>query len=155
MLDALKSFLAKQSKSAPGDPSASHAGLHVAACALLLEVAHSDEEFTPEERVHIEEVVIRHFDLAPESARQLMQVAEEARREAVDLHQFTTVITQHYDEGQRMVLAELLWRVVYADGRLSEHEDYLARKLAYLLELRPGFLAEARRRAIGEGSVGS
>ena len=50
-----------------------------------------------------------------------------------------------------MVLAEVLWRVVYADGELSRHESYLMRKLANLLELRPGFLAEARRRVLPEG----
>jgi uncharacterized tellurite resistance protein B-like protein len=149
MLEALKSLFAKQSGSAAGAPGARQPGLQVAACALLLEVAYADDEFTAEERQHVEEVVTRHFDLDQDSARQLMQVAEEARREAVDLHQFTAVITRHYDEGQRMVLAELLWRVVYADGRLSEHEGYLARKLAHLLELRPGYLAEARRRAMG------
>jgi uncharacterized tellurite resistance protein B-like protein len=154
MLETLKSLLAKQSRTA-GDPTARHAGLQVAACALLLEVAHADQEFTAEERQHIEEVVTRQFDLDPESARQLMAVAEEARREAVDLHQFTAVISHHYDEGQRMVLAELFWRVVYADGRLSEHEGYLTRKLANLLELRPGYLSEARRRAMGEKSGGS
>ena len=48
-----------------------------------------------------------------------------------------------------MVLAEVLWRVVFADGELSRHEDYLMRKLASLLELKPGYLGEARRRASG------
>jgi uncharacterized tellurite resistance protein B-like protein len=151
VLDALKSLLAGRSGSAPGVPAPAPrpAALEVAACALLLEVAHADREFTDDERRHIEEVVIRHFDLDPESARQLMGVAEEARRESVDLHQFTAVIARHYDEGQRMLLAELVWRIVHADGKLSEHESHLARKLANLLELRPGYLAEARRRALG------
>ena len=45
------------------------------------------------------------------------------------------------------MLMEPLWRVVYADGVLSEHEDYLTQKLAVLLDLRPGYLAEARNRA--------
>jgi uncharacterized tellurite resistance protein B-like protein len=57
------------------------------------------------------------------------------------------VITREYDEGQRLLLSELLWRVVDADGVLSEHEDYLTQKLAVLLDLRPGYLAEARKRA--------
>lgn len=159
MLDALKSLIAGRAASGPSPAadsgSARPAALQVAACALLLEVAHADREFTPDEQRHIEEVVIRHFDLDAESARQLMMVAEEARRESVDLHQFTTVITSHYDEGQRMVLAELVWRIVHADGKLSEHESYLARKLANLLELRPGYLAEARRRALGGPAAGA
>ena len=122
-------------------------GLRVAACALMLEMAHADAEFTAEEQAHIEEALVRHFQLDAETARDVMSAADRARREAADLHQFTSVIDQHYDEGQRMVLAELLWRVVYADGELSRHEDYLASKIANLLDLRPGYLSEARNRA--------
>jgi len=158
MLEALKALLAGGSP-APEDAteptSGRPAALPVAACALLLEVAHADREFTDDERRHIEDIVIRHFDLDEASARRLMAVAEEARREAVDLHQFTAVITRHYDEGQRMVVAELVWRIVHADGKLSEHESSLARKLASLLELRPGYLAEARRRALEDPTAGS
>ena len=65
--------------------------------------------------------------------------------EAVDLHQFTSLIIRHYDEGQRYVLAELLWRVVLADGELSRHEDTLLIKLGRLLDLRPGYLAGIRK----------
>jgi uncharacterized tellurite resistance protein B-like protein len=78
-----------------------------------------------------------------------MAVAEQARSRAVDLHQFTSLVAQHYDEGQRMVLAELLWRIVYADGTLAEEEAQLARKIGVLLDLRPGYLSEARRRVTG------
>ncbi|MEE8192777.1 MAG: TerB family tellurite resistance protein, partial [Gemmatimonadales bacterium] len=75
--------------------------------------------------------------------------ADAERRQAVDLYQFTSLITARYDEGQRMVLAEVMWRVVYADGELAKHESYLIRKLSNLLDLKPGYLAEARKRAVG------
>jgi uncharacterized tellurite resistance protein B-like protein len=146
MLEALKSLLAGRASPA-GTTQDPARRLQVAACALLLELAHADQEFSEEERRHIEEASMRHFDLDAEQARELMAVAEEARREAIDLHQFTSTVLQHYDEGQRMVLAELMWRVIDADGRLAEQEAQLARKLASLLDLRPGYLAEARRRA--------
>ena len=124
--------------------------MRVAACALLLELAHADDEFAPEERTHIEEALARLFDLPAETARELMAVAEEARSKATDLFQFASLINANYDEGQRMVLTEVLWRVVYADSNLSQHEDYLMRKLANLLDLRPGYLSEARKRAAGD-----
>jgi uncharacterized tellurite resistance protein B-like protein len=149
MLEALKSLLSRRPPADADDAADRPQPLQVAACALLLELAHADDEFTGDERQAIEEVAMRHFDLDEASARHLMAVAEEARRESVDLHQFTHVVVQSYDEGQRMVLAELMWRVIQADGRLSEQETQLARKLASLLDLRPGYLAEARRRAQG------
>jgi uncharacterized tellurite resistance protein B-like protein len=146
MLNALRSLFAKQARENPGDAGEQSRRLQVAACALLLELAHADREFTPDEQQRIEGVAMHHFDLDAERARELMAVADEARREAVDLHEFTNVVLQHYDEGQRMVLAELMWQVIHADGQLAEQEGQLARKVASLLDLRPGYLAEARRR---------
>ena len=150
MLDALKSFFGRHAQpNRTDDPAAGADPLHVAACALLLEMAYADDSFTEDERRHIEDIVQRHFGLADETAKELITLADRARRESVGLHSFTSLINQHYDEGQRMVLAELLWRVVYADGTLSPHESQLAHTLSRLLDLRPGYLAEARRRAIG------
>jgi len=40
----------------------------------------------------------------------------------------------------------VMWRVVYADGELAKHESYLMRKISNLLDLRPGFLSEARKK---------
>ena len=146
MLDAIRRFLA--GGGTPEGPAPDRdAELRVAACALLLELAHSDDTFQPEEQRHIEEALCRHFDLTAEEGRGLLELAEERRREATDLHQFTRLVTSRYDEGQRMVLAEIMWRVVYADGELSQHEEALMRKIAMLLDLRPGYLAAARTRA--------
>lgn len=121
--------------------------VQLAACALFLELAHADDEFSDDERRHLEEVLGRHFGLDQSTVAALIEAADAERQQAVDLYQFTSLITRHYDEGQRMVLAEIMWRLVFADGELSKHEQYLMRKLSSLLELRPGYLAEARKRA--------
>jgi uncharacterized tellurite resistance protein B-like protein len=147
MLDRLRSLFAKHGSTAPMPSEDPNRALRVAACALLLEMAYADDEFSADERQRIEGIVARHFALDAEAARELLEAADRERREATDLFQLTSVITRQYDEGQRLLLSELLWRVVYADGVLSEHEDYLTQKLAVLLDLRPGYLAEARKRA--------
>lgn len=153
MLDAIKRALFKPTPSAPAATAAAGDDeLPVAACALLLELAHADDVFSPEERRHIQEALGRHFGLGAEAAAELMSLAQDRLGQATDLHQFTSVIARQYDEGQRMVLAEVLWRVVYADGKLDQHESYLMRKLANLLDLRPGYLAAARKRAVPEGT---
>ncbi len=147
MLDRLRSMFANHSTT-PATPSEDpNRALKVAACALLLEMAWADDKFSADERQRIEEIVARQFALGAEGARALVEAADRERREATDLFQLTSVINRQYDEGQRLLLSELLWRVVYADGVLSEHEDYLTQKLAVLLDLRPGYLAEARKRA--------
>ena len=121
--------------------------VHIAACALLLELAHADEEFTPAERDHIEAVLRRHFDLDETTARELMELAEAERAAAIDLYQFTSLIRSSYDLGQKTLLAEVMWGLILADGEIARHEAYLLRKIANLLDLKPGYLAAARKRA--------
>ncbi|MEO5510507.1 MAG: TerB family tellurite resistance protein [Longimicrobiales bacterium] len=121
--------------------------LHVAACALLLELAHADDQFSDGERGHIEAVLQRHFGLDNATALELMQLAEAERENAIDLYQFTSLIRKSYDLGQKTLLAEIMWSLVLSDGQIAHHEAYMLRKIANLLDLEPGYLSAARRRA--------
>jgi len=156
MLNGIRSFVARHiaapaasSPSSPSDPSDPLARdrLKIAACALLLEVAHADDEFTPAERTHIEQALGRHFGLDEATSHELLTLAERERQESIDHYQFTRLINEHYDLGQKMLLAEIMWGVILADGKIATHETYIIRKLANLLELEPAYLSQARRRA--------
>ena len=132
------------------DDAAERHRLHLAACALLLELAHADDEFSEAERTHIEVVLRRHFDLGEAEARELMELAEVERAAAIDYYQFTSLIRSSYDLGQKTLLAEVMWGLILADGQIARHEAYLLRKIANLLDLEPGYLSAARRRAGGD-----
>ena len=151
MIESIKRFLgrgAARSEATPPDkPSAAVDPLHLAACVLLLDVAHADGEFSDAERVHLEDVLERHFALPPEAGRALMELAEQERRNAVDHFRFTAQLQRNYDTGQKMVLAEIMWGIVLADGKIAEHEHYLTRKISNLLELEPGYLSAAKEAA--------
>jgi uncharacterized tellurite resistance protein B-like protein len=153
MLDAIRTFV---SRHLAVDTAAEHVpaplidGLQVAAAALLLEVAHADGHFSDAERAHIEAGLGRHFALDEETTRQLLTLAEAERRESIDHFQFTRHIARRYDTAQKLKLAELMWRVILADGTIADHEAWLVRKLANLLELSPGYLSDARRLAAGD-----
>jgi uncharacterized tellurite resistance protein B-like protein len=82
-----------------------------------------------------------------QGARELLAQAADANRDAVDHFVFTRQVVKEYNLAQRIVLAELMWQVVLADGDFDDQEAYLIRKLANLLELEPAFLAQARRSA--------
>ena len=45
-----------------------------------------------------------------------------------------------------MVL-EVLWSVVYADGKVNMHEEYLMRKLSYLLNMDHSDMIDAKIKA--------
>jgi uncharacterized tellurite resistance protein B-like protein len=148
MLDAIRSFFfTNMNPEEEAPPARGNRDLRLAACALLLELAWADDDFLPSERTHLESAVRRHFGLDRDEASELLRLAEAERARAADLWQFTNLIRQHYSTGQKMVLAEIMWGVVYSDGELSSREEYLMRKISHLLGLEMGYLAEARERA--------
>ncbi len=156
MIDPIRAFFHRRiSADAAADrPAGSedeeHRRVHIAACALLLELAHADDEFSDAERMHIEAVLRRHFALDEATAQELIELAEAERASAIDLYQFTHLVRTNYDLGQKTLLAEIMWGVILADGRIAKHEAYLLRRIANLLDLQPGYLYAARQRAAEE-----
>lgn len=145
MLDAIKSFFGS-SMTPPADEEELGEDIRLAACALLIELAYADDEFTEDERRHVTSAVRRQYGLDEDHAEALIKLAELARREAVDLYQFTRLIKANYSLGQKMVLMEVMWGLVYADGQLSSHEESLLRKVCNLLDLSAGYLADVKKR---------
>jgi uncharacterized tellurite resistance protein B-like protein len=155
ILDAIRHFVRIRvgrnpqfSANVPG--SFTHTPVQLAACALMLELAHADDVFSVEEKEHIEGAIRKHFGLTQEEGAELLRLAEAERTESLDHFQFTRRVAAEYDLRQKMVLAEIMWGVILADGRLSDHEAHLLRKMASLMQLEPAYLAQARRAAAGE-----
>jgi uncharacterized tellurite resistance protein B-like protein len=109
--------------------------LRLAVAALLLEMAHMDDEGWPEQRAAVETAVLKHFDLTEREATELLELAEEERTESTDYFQFTRLINNNYLPEQKVKLIELLWRVAYADESLNKYEEHMVRKIADLLHV--------------------
>lgn len=105
----------------------------VAACALLLEVAHADDEFRPEERERIARHIRVEMGVREEELQDVFRLAEQERRESVDLYHFTRLLAESLSREDRLKLVEAIWGVVYSDGSLAEVEGHLARRMAELL----------------------
>jgi len=146
MLDAIKSFFGSTMEPASQEEEVGEKDVRLAACALLIEIAYADDEFTEDENQHLLSAVRRQYGLDEQEAEQLVELAEEARASAVDLWQFTKLIKQSYSLGQKMVLVEVMWGLVYSDGELSSHEESLMRRVCHLLDLAPGYLSDVRKR---------
>lgn len=118
--------------SSPEEPHRPDA-VAIAACALLLEIAHADDVFAPEERDRIVRAVREDLGVPAADVAEVVRLAEEERRESVDLYQFTKLVSEKFSRDQRLRLVEVIWGVVYADGELSAVENQLARRIAELL----------------------
>ena len=152
MLDSIKSFFHSSMSPDSPNPAVRNRDTRLAACAILLELAHSDDDFTEPERAHLRSAVRSQFGLDAVQSEELLTLAEKERAEAVDLWQFTSLIREHYSKGQKMVLVEIMWGIVYADGELVAREEQLMRKLCNLLDIGPGYLAQIRKRAEDGGA---
>ena len=79
MLNSIKQFFSSSMIPAPeADAGAAKKDIRLAACALLLELAHADDEFTDDERQHLESAVRRQFGLDSAVLSQLRHIAEGA-----------------------------------------------------------------------------
>jgi uncharacterized tellurite resistance protein B-like protein len=135
MFKSLTSFF--QDTMAPADSrSEDQDHLQVATCALLLEVAHADDDFTAEEETSIAKMVGARFGLDEERTAELLHVADEERRKRGDLYQFARLINENFTRGRKLAILELLWQVVYNDGVLEAREDAIMHKMGTLLGVR-------------------
>lgn len=121
--------------------------IEIAACVVLVEVAESDSMFTEDEMEHVLETMKSTFDLSQEHAEEIIKLSRNIRKNAIDIWQFTNRINQDFNHPEKMKLLEAVWKVIYADGRIDEHEDYLVHKLAKLLRLNHKELIDAKLRA--------
>jgi uncharacterized tellurite resistance protein B-like protein len=118
----------------------------LAAAVLLLEVAYADGEFHTAERELIGSLLKQQFHIEKEFQAELLDLAEQARENSSDLHQFTREINQGFSQPEKERIIEAIWRLVYADGRLDRYEEALMRQLGSLIGLSHRQLIDAKLR---------
>jgi len=136
MIDKLKEyFSAKISIQQDQKPKDNSYHIKVATCALLIEMASIDDEFSENEKERIIKVCKSEYGFSEEDINELFALAQRELDSRIDLWGLTNLINKHYDTAQKMKVVEMIWEVVYADGNLSAHEDYLIHKFYKMLNL--------------------
>ncbi|MCD4654822.1 TerB family tellurite resistance protein [bacterium] len=107
----------------------------LAASVIFLEMAAMDNDLADIEIVEITEILRTQYNLTDSEVSELLKNAEEARKSAIDIYQFTRSINESCSQQEKLLLMEQIWRIIYADGRLDKHEDHLVHKLANLLHI--------------------
>ena len=156
MIDRIKSLLSGAGAvGAVGAEPAQPDVPKLAAAALLVEAACMDGDFDGDERDAICASLGAHFGLNEAEAGTLIEEAEAAHHEATDLHRFTRAINDRYDHADRLAVMEMLWEVVYADGRLHAYEANLIRRVGGLLHITDRERGEARKRVLARVGQGA
>lgn len=124
--------------------------IQVATCVLLLEMAHTDGEFSDMEEFLVRDLLQERFGLSEEATAELLELSHHHREESLDLHQFARHLRETFSLDEKLEVLEALWRIVYADGVLDKYEDYLMRKLTSLLRLSHRQMIDTKLKVIDE-----
>ena len=149
MIHKLKKFFGKSSDRPTDKKETTVHDIRIATCALFLEMATIDGSFSASERESIISILSNDYDLSDEHATALIEAADEELKKSIDMWHFTNLINQNYSKDEKLEIIETIWKVVYADGKLDKHEDYLVHKLAKLLRLSHKELIDAKLKVLG------
>lgn len=134
MLSQIRDFIA--ASLAPDEaPAHSAHGRHLAAAALLIEVARADYRRDPREQIAMRDVLHRCFKLSREELDTLLALAEAEAHEATSDYRFTRVINDEFSDAEKSALLRSMWQVAFADGDVDKYEEHLIRKIAALIHV--------------------
>ena len=149
MKDVMKRIFGKITGEQAGAPA--RGGEHdlcVAICALFLEMAKIDGEFTAVEMATILSILKEKYGLSDEYADAIIEEADRELTESVDDWRFAQLINENYTSEEKVEIIELLWRIIYLDGKLDQHENYLIHKVSNLLRLPHKELIDAKLKVL-------
>lgn len=135
MLKAITSFFENHFSEEDDEDHHSAHKLRLASAALMIELSKSDQEIDKTETAKLVQILKERFELEQEDLDELITLAEEDVREATSLYQFTSLMNEHFNYGEKVQLVMNMWEVAFADGKIDRYEEHLIRKVAELLYL--------------------
>ena len=150
MLDSLKNFLSELTGGEKHPDRFEQNDYRLAAAALLIHASTIDGNMTGSEREKLHALLKSRFELDDAATEELIDVSTLAENEAVDLYRFTSLINRTLDEPGRLGIVEMMWEMIFVDGRVNEFEDNLMWRVADLLGVSSRDRIALRRRVAGE-----
>lgn len=154
MFDIVKKFFDKAGNTGADRNNATKIhDVRVASCALLLEMARIDERFTPEEAQTLISILKSSYGLSREDADALVDEADKQLDDSVDYWRFARLINENYTIAEKIEIIEMLWRIIFVDGKMDRHEHYLINKLSDLLRLTHKQMIDAKLKILRENEA--
>lgn len=112
-----------------------HTKVEVATCALFIELAKSDGEFSQEERDLIITQMKNLFSLEKKYIDDLLLLAEEKVKQSISIYEFTGIINKSFSQEEKIELLENLWKLIYRDEKLSAYEDHMIKRIGATMNI--------------------
>ena len=99
---------------------------------LLIHAAKIDENYTENEKNIIKKALIELDEIDSKKADEIMVLAEKKEKESNQIVEFTQKIKKE-DMKFKLKIIEILWKIVYSDGKNDDYESNLIRRVCGLL----------------------
>jgi len=146
MFEALRRFVSDLADGETHPSRFAENDYRLAAAALLVHAAAIDGVISDIERERLHAIIKRWFDLDEAATNELLNAATAAEQQAIDLYHFTSLLDRSLDEDGRRRVVEMMWEIVFVDGRVSDFEDKLIWRAADLLGVSTLERVELRQR---------
>jgi len=146
MLKAIKSFF-EEKISSDKEQDSDHA-LKLATAALMIEMMLNDGETHEAEEKVLKQRLRETFDLSEDETHELFELGHDEIKEAVDFHQFTTLIAKNFSQPEKIQIIENLWAIAYADNHIDPYEELLVRRISDLIFVNHSDFINAKLRVI-------
>ena len=120
--------------------------------ALLVEAGMADGGLDDAERAGILHLLTEQLELTDDKAKGLLDEAIVVHNSRIEIHSLVRQIRTETEMDDRIIILEMIWMVVLADGVLHEYEAQLMRRLAGLLyvdDVASGHAANSARARLG------
>ncbi len=153
MLDFLKNVFEGKEDEKTLHPEDQTKRVKMATCVLLMEMAHVDDNFAPEESEMIKRIMTDELNLSTAQVREMFELAQKKQSAEVGFWQYANQINTGYSYEEKLKVIELIWKVVYADKVLDKYEDHLVHQMATVLHIKHEDLIEAKLKVKKDLSV--
>jgi len=134
MLESLRHFIAELTSADDHERRAfADDDYRLAAAGLFIHLISIDGKPSEAATKELHVLLEQRFELDPGTADRLIDAATQVEDEVVDLYHYTSRLMRALDERGRARIVEMMWQLVYADGRVSEFEESVVWRAADLL----------------------
>ena len=120
-------------------------------CGLMIEAAYTDGRIDESELQNIKSSLINVFGEEPNNVELVLNAAIKNKNNTKSLHYYTSFINKNFSEENKLILIEVLWKIVLSDGEVHDYESNLIRRLAGLLYISDVKSGNAKKRALDRG----
>jgi len=141
MFNKIKNLFADKEEIKPEDKEHS---ISLAVTAVMIEIMHADDALDDAEHQTMFTAIEKRFKLTHAEVEALIEEAKAASEKAMDLHQFTSLIIEHFTTEERIDILKELWLIAMADGEVDSYEEHLIRRIAKLIGVYHGEFIQAK-----------